>query len=474
MTDHRGNAKTIQYAYNNSAMALQMDTSGHNIQVAEMVASNKSDYIVVGNEDEGRLLKVQTITNQTTGYASDKVTFTDVFSGESNDATLTADGAGTVTIGGKSYTVTYFGASDVSDDAKTVRLNYPDSSNDMIIYPTIQTSKGAKIMFYKPLTINFSNWDGGNGMLAGRNIKIPNGADAYQSIAITSAGGLNGGFGIDGTAVNSTSVNSVTVAITNTGLSFNFTYSAGNTTQVFLVANDGGNVVDPGIVIIEEKDNGNAYKTLIVKSEPGNSADDGIGVDDVVRSWGADTIWDALALYTDSKKTKEADLWGTIALVDSSDSDQKSATISYPNEQVHAKIYIAAIDSEITTTGGTTAGTQLGEVLVKDSEVSSVSSKNLIIIGGSCINSAAAKVLGVSEHTCSEAFTTATDVGSGEFLIKGVSGAYTTGKIALVVAGYNAVDTVNAAKYLTNKLPDTSKAWKGTTSTAAATEITSA
>ena len=52
-------------------------------------------------------------------------------------------------------------------------------------------------------------------------------------------------------------------------------------------------------------------------------------------------------------------------------------------------------------------------------------------------------------------------------MIKGVSGAYTAGKIALVVAGYEAADTVNAATYLRNQAVDTDKEYKGTSSTTA-------
>ena len=99
--------------------------------------------------------------------------------------------------------------------------------------------------------------------------------------------------------------------------------------------------------------------------------------------------------------------------------------------------------------------------------MATVSSKNLIIIGGSCINSAAATALGVSSGTCGSAFTDATGVGSGQFLIKGVSGAFTTGKIALVVAGYEVDDTANAATYLRTKTVDTSKEYIGTSATSA-------
>ncbi|MFH1787679.1 MAG: hypothetical protein ABH811_02730 [archaeon] len=156
--------------------------------------------------------------------------------------------------------------------------------------------------------------------------------------------------------------------------------------------------------------------------------------------------------------------------------DQYSATLSYHGDETYGEFYVNAPDTTVTpgTSGTTGSTTQLGSVLAKDNEISSVSSKNLIIVGGSCINSAAATALGVATHTCGPEFTTATGVGSGEFLIKGVSDAFTSGKIALVVAGYEAADTVNAAKYLTTQTVDTSKEYKGTSSTSAELVTTTA
>jgi len=147
--------------------------------------------------------------------------------------------------------------------------------------------------------------------------------------------------------------------------------------------------------------------------------------------------------------------------------DEDYLEVYYPtgDSETYSEVFLTESAAIITGGGSGSSGGKLGEVLVKDSEVASVSSKNLVIVGGSCINSAAATVLGGAY--CSEAFTTATTVGSGEFLIKGVSGAYSAGKIALVVAGYEAADTVNAAKYLTSQTVDTSKEYIGTTSTTA-------
>jgi hypothetical protein len=141
---------------------------------------------------------------------------------------------------------------------------------------------------------------------------------------------------------------------------------------------------------------------------------------------------------------------------------QYTAEVEYHGGESYGTLTLAA--SSAVSSAGASA---LGDVLVKDSEVSSVSSKNLVIVGGSCINSAAATALGVSAGTCGDAFTAATGVGAGQFLIKGVQDKFSTGKLALVVAGYNADDTVNAATYLVNKPVDTSKTYVGTSGTEA-------
>ncbi|VVB83670.1 Uncharacterised protein [uncultured archaeon] len=141
-----------------------------------------------------------------------------------------------------------------------------------------------------------------------------------------------------------------------------------------------------------------------------------------------------------------------------------SIEASIPKSIANPLVYINSGDISVSSTTG--GATQLGDVLVKDSEVSSVSSKNLIVVGGSCINSVAANLLG---STCGSDFTTKTDIGSGQFLIQSLASTYSTGKVALVVAGYEAADTVNAATYLRTQTVDTTvgKKYKGTSATTA-------
>jgi hypothetical protein len=74
---------------------------------------------------------------------------------------------------------------------------------------------------------------------------------------------------------------------------------------------------------------------------------------------------------------------------------------------------------------------------------------------------------------CTTSWTTETEVGTGQFLIKSYANPYATGKVALLVAGYAREDTVNAATYLRNIGVDTTvgKTYIGTTSTSATLQV---
>jgi hypothetical protein len=144
--------------------------------------------------------------------------------------------------------------------------------------------------------------------------------------------------------------------------------------------------------------------------------------------------------------------------------DENTFDIAYYGTEATADVQV--IGGVSTTSSGSNV---LGNILVKDSEVSSVATKNLIVVGGSCINSAAAALVGGAK--CGAAWTTATGIGTGQFLIKGYATSTLTSGVALLVAGYDAEDTVKATTYLTNKVVDTSKTYQGTTTTETAVVI---
>ena len=104
---------------------------------------------------------------------------------------------------------------------------------------------------------------------------------------------------------------------------------------------------------------------------------------------------------------------------------------------------------------------------MKDTEISSAAGKSIVVVGGSCVNSVAASLLGSSSPLCGDDWMAQTDVGAGQFLIQTFDRA--GGKVATLVAGYNAADTTNAATYLTTQTVDTSvgKKYIGTTATSA-------
>ena len=119
--------------------------------------------------------------------------------------------------------------------------------------------------------------------------------------------------------------------------------------------------------------------------------------------------------------------------------DADEIVLSVPEEQVYAQVSVSM---------GATATGSTGAMVFKDTEKASFANKNVVIVGGSCINAAAAEALGVAAGTCGSAFTAATNVASGQFLIKKTT---LGGKNAVVVAGYEADDTVKAAQALINK-----------------------
>ncbi len=154
-------------------------------------------------------------------------------------------------------------------------------------------------------------------------------------------------------------------------------------------------------------------------------------------------------------------------------SDQRKLKLTYGGGDSYADVIlttkaasVSTGDNATTTTTTATGVKELGSVSVSDSEASSVASRNLIVVGGSCINSVAASLLGGAY--CGADFEKATGVGAGSFLIQTFS--RTGGTTATLVAGYHAGDTTNAAKYLLNNPVDTAvgKKYKGTTATSAA------
>lgn len=142
------------------------------------------------------------------------------------------------------------------------------------------------------------------------------------------------------------------------------------------------------------------------------------------------------------------DYSGVIVKSPESNSEKDVVILDVPSDQVYAKVAVLGQGEEIVDS--IDKPTELGAIILKDSEVSAFSNKNLIVVGGSCINTVAATLIGSS--ACGTDFTSATSVGTGQYLVKAYTSPYNSEKIAVLVAGYEAGDTVRAATTIANGL----------------------
>ena len=115
--------------------------------------------------------------------------------------------------------------------------------------------------------------------------------------------------------------------------------------------------------------------------------------------------------------------------------------------KVYGNVFVAPIVAQVSTAGTSSAYTltKLSVGAAKlDSEISDVGASNLIVVGGPCANKVAASVLGKTYPACGDASGIAKDTA----IIKAVK--QTSGKVALVVAGWEAIDTKRATRVLAN------------------------
>jgi len=465
------------------------DNGNELIRVAEQAPLNRSMYAVVGNEDEGHLVELSTVKNSSDGYSDDEIKFTDVFdTSKTYDSVITSEGTGTVNIGGKVYGVTYSGVS-TSNENVVVRLNFPNSEssgNQLVLFPTIETDKGAKVALYQPTNINMTNYDGAGTDVSG--LIFPDG-DGYNTVTTTSvneAGNFTVGSTVIGNGTSSTTITAgvltYNVSLTAPSMNGSITQNTQQVARVYLVDPvNGGNINTPALIVFEEEEDESGNRNAFIVTPTGSGVNNaetevstilvsaGAGVPPTTTGGsGAGTSF--VTLESDDTMSQLVTKYGTLLTLKNPDSGQRTAEIAYPDDQVEAMVYVAAGDA---TVGGGSTGA-LGNIVMDASEVASVSNKNLIVVGGSCINTVAAKLLGSNAPLCGADFTAATQrvagkaVTAGSWLVQSFESPWNSNKIALLVAGYEAQDTTNAANALkSSTATDTmvGKKYTGTTGT---------
>ncbi|MBI3035225.1 hypothetical protein HYY71_02790 [Candidatus Woesearchaeota archaeon] len=138
--------------------------------------------------------------------------------------------------------------------------------------------------------------------------------------------------------------------------------------------------------------------------------------------------------------------YGAFITRETPSSEPATFEIDYPESQRYPLVYITTKGASFSEVGASTTEAvtvqriQVGAAKLA-SEVSDVNAQNAILVGGPCANAAAATVMG-NPADCTAGFT------PGEGMIQ--LWEHTNGNVAMLVAGYGAVDTRNAAAVVAN------------------------
>lgn len=394
------------------------------IHVVEGESANLNDWIVLNQGDAGTIVEVTDF--MVDDAASGKVYLSDVITDES--VTLTVTNNSLVyqktqnMFGGNGYDV------QLTQDETSVNITWDTGSAVTTLFPRIKLQGGGWIALLTE-----------KSLAAGTYI-LPDGLTTIDTT---------------GTAITN---NTVSTAVN--GINWTFYDGASSATIYGIDPDDDGTVecnfnatYGPAVLFLEpKKSDDSSYGDFIcvpLTTEGTTTVEIAIG-DPVFKG----TNSGFKTLESDNNVKQAVDKYGSFVVKE--ETENNIVTINYPTEQMFLDILVTEEGATVTP-GHSGSGNipDIGSVAYSDLEVSSVQNRNLIIVGGSCINKAAAKALEVSEGTCGQAFTDATGVGADQFLIKVVDSPYADGKIAMVVAGYEAADTTKAVDYVKNELGST-------------------
>jgi hypothetical protein len=200
---------------------------------------------------------------------------------------------------------------------------------------------------------------------------------------------------------------------------------------------------------ITEQESG---KVLMVKVHETGGSIDGLGGTEKDAD-GEDILYDSVQLGTREYDIRTID--GIIIDDPSSNGDSDRVIFFMPGDQLLATT--AIIGPEGSVTGGVAGQSVERVVPIKasvaklDTDVADAAAEpNLILVGGPCVNKLTAEALGLTFPTCGMEAADSLGISEGEAIIKLVEDVFKTGKVAMVVAGYDAADTVRACGKLQN------------------------
>jgi hypothetical protein len=449
--------KTIYFAHDDDSSdstvrMLATDSANKSLIVVEGGNVSINENVVVNAGDYGRILK---LTECPTGEleTTSKIQFEDVITGTSlfeGGLTVGITGKATTNIDGQPY---YFQVNNGTTSATSnVAITWGSGStyssvgDATTLFPRIKLAKGAWIAFLYPQTVTLNH----TYVLPG----IQTLADYQTGLNLT-----DNGLGAAGAGQNASvkfgNVNWTIRGVAGVGTIMGIDIDSSGTLTAgtdCLVSSNTAN--GAAVLLLEEKkttesgnaNDGDAICVNVDLSGSTSPVEVSVATPEVTNIWS-----DLSSLTSDSNKQRGVTRYGTYLEYDSTDNDK--VTVKYPDEQMYADLLITAVGAEVTSTGAGGNVAELGSVAVLDSEIDTVSSKNLIVVGGSCINTVAAKLLGSTTPICGADFTNKTGISANQFLVKVLDSPYATGKVAMLVAGWEGADTRKAVTYVTANKP---------------------
>ncbi len=448
------------------------DSSNYTISGIEGLNISENEYVIVNSGDYGRILE---FSSSMTGEISstDYITFTDTLSNEEFKVYVGQNKGrasnNTMNIDGQTYYVTLWNSTGRAKVTWGSGATYDSVGDYKSIFPRIKLKNGEWIIFaYNPATreqglsdMNSRNANFTNGTvirLPGEYAKLEDVSSvtlpANSSAAVnasgllwgTKVGALNWSFRVSrqsGTTDGEGASAPYPASYVLTGIANNRdNTSACNFTE------------SPAVVLLEEYTSaGTAYVDAICvpTDETGTTTVEvSVGTPSFINYTAVQAS--LVSLTSDTYKQQAVDLFGVFTEYDATDNDK--ATITYPNDQMYANVYISEVAAAISgSSGGGVVGGELGSVTKWAEDVASINTKNLIVIGGSAVNPVSAKLLGITEGTTGEqdSWATATGVKQDMAIIKLFTSPYATDKVAMLIAGWEAKDTLAAGKVLTKK-----------------------
>lgn len=402
------NSVTVPFTYQGD---LQDDNS-HDIEVVEGASLEEDEYTILNSGSYELLVQVSNLDLKTTTSSTlkSKLALKNLISGdtynlESTTLNATTGTTDTLTILGQTFTVTCIDSTNVKVTSSDYGLT---SGSKIAVYPYIEPIDGTEVKwaFTEEVTIN--------NVLIGAILEVPSGTLTL--------------------ATNTTVTDAAGNVTYTTTISPNGIVGANITITPFTEGN-------ASILFMEEEDNSEADNSIYNAVLLGTTDD---GTNSESKTPAFTSRFDSEA-FDDSDFTGYLTTWGSFIVKDASDNEQTltSLTFSENGEQMHAEIFVSEVGASLTP--GSSGSSGLIAVF-KDSQVSSFTNKNLIVVGGSCINTVALKIIDetATDPICGADFTLKTQVGAGKYLIKTVPSPYNADKIAVLVAGYEAADTTNA------------------------------